>query len=155
MNMSMLAQYIYPLYTGIIALAVILLVPKQEIRRLFIYAIIFGGVANVTVIVFNMLFSFGGHINYGVFGLGGFSFFPPLAWTLWFILFFWFLPERTVLIAIYVVSAAAYSMFFSNVLINLNIFEWKLHKVIYPLGLYVVWFSIAAWGYLKMRVRQE
>lgn len=133
----------------------VLLVPKQEVRRLFIYAIIFGGILNVAAIAFNTLFNFGRHINYGPFGIGGFSFFPPLAWTLWFILFLWFLPENRLLVIIYIISTAAYSMLFSNVLINLGIFEWKLHRVIYPFCLYLVWFSTAAWGYFAMRERQE
>ncbi|HOB08947.1 MAG: hypothetical protein WAP20_06875 [Limnochordia bacterium] len=155
MNMPIPPHLIYPLYTGIIAVAVVLLVPKQEIRRLFIYAVIFGGILNVAAITFNGLLGFGGHINFGPFGVGSCSFFAPLAWTLWFILFFWFLPEQVVLKVIYVISTAVYSMFFSNVLVNLEIFVWKLHRVFYPLFLYMVWFSIAVWGYQRVRAWLE
>lgn len=151
MSVPIPPQFIYPVYTGIIALALVLLVPRQEIRRLFIYGVIFGGIINVIWIGINGTFGFGGHINFGPFGIGRLAFFPPMAWALWFIMFFWFLPERTLLRVIYIVSAVAYSMVFSNVLVNMGIFEWKVHRVIYPLFMYTVWFTSATLAYLRVR----
>lgn len=149
--LSQLPVYsVYPIYTGVIALALIILVPRQEIKRLLIYGIIFGGLLNAVLIGFNALFDLGGHINYANFGLGQFAFFPPLAWTMWFVLFFYFIPEKTALAVIYVVSAAAYAMIFSNVLINFGVFVWKAGRIVYPFFVYLIWFSIAAWGYFRI-----
>lgn len=154
MELQLPVYLIYPIYTAVIALALILVVPRPEIKRLLIYGIIFGAIINAVLMAVHSSLDLGGHINYGSFGLGNFSFFPPIAWTLWFIMFFYFLPElpeHSILTAVYIVSAAAYAMFFSNVLVNLEVFVWKAGRVIYPFFLYLIWFTIAAWGYFRIK----
>ena len=84
-------HFIYPLYTGILAAAMILLVPRDIIRKLFLPAMTFGGVFNVVIItVVSKLLGVGGHTSHGPFGAFGLPFFPPFAWTIWFLMFFLF-----------------------------------------------------------------
>src|SRR5690554_276953 len=119
--MQLPESYTYPIYTAIIALALVLLVPRNEIRRLFIYGIIFGALGDFVTVLLLMLFNIGGHMNYGPFGFLGIAFFPIMAWTLWFIMFFYYMPKQPIFLYIYVFAAAVYSAFFSNVLVNLNV----------------------------------
>ena len=130
----------------------VLLVPRETIRKLFLPAMIFGGVFDVAIIALvSKLLGVGGHINHGPFGAFGLPFFPPFAWTIWFLMFFYFLPERKPYIVLYILTAAAAAVMFSNVLINLGIFAWHYGKFIVPLIIYGLWFSLSAWGYRRLK----
>ena len=139
--------WIYPIYTGILAIALIVLVPKKNIRKLFPWGIIVGGIGDISaILLFTKLLGVGGYINFGPFGFKGIPFFPLLAWSIWFIMYFYFFPvNSTYLKYIYVFTAAAYSVIFSNILINLNIFYWNYGNIIIPFLIYISWFSVAIW----------
>jgi hypothetical protein len=112
----------------------------------------FGGVFDVAIIALvSKLLGVGGHINHGPFGAFGLPFFPPFAWTIWFLMFFYFMPEKLVQIVFFVLTAAAASVMFSNVLVNLGIFTWNYGKVIVPFIIYGVWFSLSASGYKRLK----
>lgn len=141
---------IYPLYTSLLAIAAILLVPRQEIRRLVIYALIFGALIDVILII--VIRFPAKYINYGPLGFMDIPFFPPMAWTIYFIIYFYFLPSESVLRFVYAFTAAFYSVIFSNVLMNLGIFQWNLGRVyVVPIILYSLWHIISTWGYLKLK----
>jgi hypothetical protein len=73
------------IYTAVFAGIVIVLVPRQEIRRLSIYGIIFGAIFDIMVVsIANFLGEFK-YINYEPFGLIGIHFLAPVSWTLFFI----------------------------------------------------------------------
>ena len=59
--------YTYPVYTLVIALGLIALVPRKDIKRLAIYGIIFGGVSDIIVIAVAKIFSIGSHVNFVLF----------------------------------------------------------------------------------------
>lgn len=140
--------YIYPIYTAILALALVTLVPREEIRRLSIYGIVLCAVTDVALIgVISNLLKVGGHINHGPFGALKIAFFPPIAWGIWFILFFYFLPEDLPWVVIYVFAAVGTSVLFSNVLSNLKIFAWNYGRIFVPFLIYGSWFFLAAWAY--------
>ncbi|HZK24958.1 MAG TPA: hypothetical protein VFC74_06180 [Oscillospiraceae bacterium] len=143
--------YIYPIYTGILALTLIALLPREEIKRLVIYGIVFGAVTDVAIIgVISNLLKVGGHISYYPFGALGVAFFPPLAWGIWFILFFYFLPTDLPWVVIYVFAAVGTSVLFSNVLVNMQIFVWNYGRILVPFLIYGLWFSFAAWAYKRL-----
>ena len=144
--------YIYFIYTGLLAFLVKLIVPINEIRRLSIYAIVFGAIADVAILCMIKLVGPGGYINYGPFGFLGIPFFPLLAWTCYYILYFYILPKGKRIRIIYIITAASYSTLFANVLKNLGIFEWPYERVILPFCIYLVWHSISTWGYLKLNL---
>ncbi len=139
--------YTYPVYTLVIALGLIALVPRKDIKRLAIYGIIFGGVSDIIVIAVAKIFSIGSHVNFGPFGMFDLSFFPPLAWSIWFIMYLYFLPNNRILQTVYILAAAGYAMFFSNVLLNYNVLEWHKGRIFVPFLLYLVWFTLATWIY--------
>ncbi len=143
--------WIYPIYTACIGLVTLALVPRHHIRKISFYAIVLGGVADVVAILLvTHLLGAGGYRNFDPFGLDGMPFFPPLAWTVWFVLFFYFLPRQRVTKYVYIVVAAAYSVIFSNVLIHLGIFEWNYGNVVVPFFIYVSWFLLVTWAKGRM-----
>lgn len=142
--------FIYPIYTALLMLIVLAVVPREQIKKLSLFAIIFGAGADLAVIlVLTKLLGVGGHINTGPFGFMGIAFFPLLAWVAFFILFFYFFPEKTPWNYIYVLAAAGYSTIFSNVLENLGIFRWNYGDLVVPYLIYLAWYALAGWYYLK------
>lgn len=140
---------IYPLYTGLLAILVIVLVPRQEIRKLLIYGLFFGAIIDVLLI---LVVRFPAkYINYGPFGFMDLPFFPPMSWVIYYIIYFYFLPSNSAFRFIYVLTAASYSVIFSNVLMNLGIFQWNLGRVYVPMILYTTWLIISTWGYLRLK----
>jgi len=148
-------HYTYPIYTGVLALALVILVPRKEIKRLFIYGVVFGGVANALLVsLIGNLLGAGGHTNYGLLGAFGVPFLPPIAWSAWFIMYLYFLPERKPWIVGYIVIAAVYAVFFSNVLINFHVFQLNYGVVLVPFVVYASWFAAATWAYFRSELRK-
>ena len=145
--------FIYPLYTAILAIIAKILIPKDELKRLFTYALFFGGAADVIVIRSYRFLNMGGYINYGPFGFMGLPFFPIIAWICFFMIYYCFLPEMKIVRFAYIVIAAAYSVFFSNILINLGIFRWNYGRVVVPFCVFLIWISLATWGFLKLKLK--
>ncbi|MBZ4687899.1 MAG: hypothetical protein PWQ96_1095 [Clostridia bacterium] len=142
--------YIYLIYTGLLALILILVVPRKEIRRLAFWGILFGAVVDAfAIILFTHLLDVGGYLNYGPLALLGMPFLPLIAWTVYYIIYFYFLPKQPPWNYIFTVTAASYSVIFSNVLSNLGIFEWNYGKIFIPFLIYISWNSLATWAYLK------
>lgn len=138
-------QYlIYPLYTGTIALIMYLLVPRKIIKQLFFNGVIFGGVIDFIILYLLYFFGLGGYINYGPLGFAGIPLFPLIAWTSYFIMYLYLLPEKSYIFAI---LAAVYSTLFSNVLQNLGIFKWTTSRVILPFIVYALWHLLVTWLY--------
>jgi len=130
-------------------LIVLAVVPRKQIKKLALYGIIFGAAADVLVLILLYLIGAGGYINYGPFAFMGIPFFPPIAWAAYFILLFYFLPEKRPWKYIYVLIAAGYGTMFSNVLENLGIFRWNYGGLVVPYIIYLSWFSLTTWYFLN------
>ncbi|WP_174520469.1 hypothetical protein [Desulfolucanica intricata] len=142
--------FIYPIYTIALALIAITIIPKKEIHRLAIYGIFSGAVMDIFAILIVRFIGNGGYINYGPFGFLGIPFFPPIAWTIFFIMYLYILPKHKIFPYIFTVVAAGYSVFFSNILINLGIFKWNYSSIILPFILYASWFTTVTWVYFRL-----
>lgn len=142
---------VHPIYTAVLAVILVTLVPRAWIRRLFIFGLTFGAVGDfVAISLLTVLLGVGGHKNFGPFGFGPIPFFPPLAWTIWFMMFFYFLPDGLVWKVIYVVTAAGHAVLFSHVLSNFNVFQWNAGPLLVPFLIYLTWFSLSTWGYERL-----
>lgn len=146
---------IFPIYTAILMLLVLAVVPRDQIKKLSLFAIIFGACTDFVVIVVIAILGIGEYINIGPFGFMGIPFFPLMAWTAFFVLYFYFFPEKTPWNYIYVLAAAGYSTMFSNVLENLGVFRWNYGNLVVPYLIYLAWFSLASWYYLKDTTEEE
>lgn len=137
------------IYTGIFAIILVAVVPRKDIHRLAIYGIIFGGIFDiVAVTIANLTGSFR-YINYEPFGLMGIHFLAPISWSIFFILYFYFLPKKKPYIFIYTIMAIYYSMLFCQMLTKLNVLKLG-HGIIDSIVPFVIWFPIATWGYLSL-----
>ncbi|GAB6137924.1 hypothetical protein [Halanaerobaculum tunisiense] len=60
----------FAIYTGVLALVLVTLIPRKTIRELIIYGIIFGAIGDfLAIFIVTHLLGWGGYINYGQFGL--------------------------------------------------------------------------------------
>lgn len=141
---------IYPIYTTALLLITYALVPRQEIRYLLRYGIVFGAITDaVMVILFTKIIGLGGYINYGPFAFQGIPFFPLIAWTAYYVLYLNVLPKATPWIYIFPIAGAFYSVIFSNMLQNLGIFKWNWGTFIVPSIIYLLWHAAVTWLYIK------
>lgn len=150
----MLKHFIPLIYTGIFGAILVTTVPKKEIRYLAIYGIIFGAILDVLAIIFGRITGLYGYINYGPLGMMGLHFFAPISWTLFYMLYFYFLPKRKPLMYVYVASAIFYSIFFANLIVNLGIFNLT-HRLLDPLIAFSIWIPTATWGFLWLTKAQQ
>lgn len=136
-------------YTAVFAIIVAVLVPRQEIRRLSIYGIIFGGVFDAIVVGIASLLGEFKYINYEPFGMMGIHFLAPVSWTLFYIIYFYHLPTKKVYIYIYTTMGIFYSMLFCQIITKLGVLSLA-HGIIDSIIPFVPWYIIATWGYLKL-----
>jgi hypothetical protein len=152
MMVGLMTEYpsylVYLVYTAILGITLVALVPKKDIKRLFFCGVVLGGMYNVFWAAFAKAFGLGGFINFGPFGFLGIPFFPPIAWSAYFIMYFYFLPKKGVVPYILGAIVPIYNVFFANVLQHLNIFKWNKSPVLLLL-LYITWHITATWGYFK------
>lgn len=148
---------IYILYTAAIAVIVLAMVPKNEIRRLAFYGVGFGALVDVLfVITLTHGFKAAGYFNFGPLAAFGIPFFPPIAWSFFFVAFLYFLPKQRPWNYAFSLLAAAFSTLFSNVLANLGIFGWwKVGGLVIPYILYATWFTTVTYIYQNVLAKRE
>ncbi|HEY8910688.1 MAG TPA: hypothetical protein VIM51_10485 [Desulfosporosinus sp.] len=141
--------YIYPIFTLIFALTLFVNVPRKDIHRLSIYGIIFGAMMDALVHFFGYVTGLFSWINYGPFGIIGAHILANVTWANFFILYFYFIPHRKPLNYVFAVSGIFFSILYYNMVIDLGILK-STSRVWLPLFGFVVWFSIATWGYYRL-----
>ncbi len=137
------------LYASIFGVILVAVVPKKEIHRLFIYGLIFGGVFDILTVGFGNLIGEFRYINYGPFGQFGIHFMAPIAWTIFFIIYFYFLPVSKWYRYIYTIVGIYYSMLFCQLITRLGVLELA-HGLITSIIPFAIWFPIATWGYGRL-----
>ncbi len=143
----------FPVQLAIFVLALVILVPRAEIRRLFGYGIIFGSFYDVIGLAIGHLTNAFKWINFGPFGYGYLPISSPVSWCAFFIMYFYLLPKHKPLVYIFPVSGIIMSMVFSRVLVNLGMFIEP--NFFLRLANFTLWFSYATWGYLKLNTYLE
>lgn len=149
MELSMPTNAIPFIYSGIFAIILINVVPRREIRRLFIYGLIFGGIFDIAVVGLGNLLGEFKYIDYGPFGLLGIHFMAPIAWTIFFIIYFYLLPEKKLYLYIYVTAAIFYSFFFCQMIAKLGVLTLT-HGMIDSIIPFLIWYPTATWGYFRL-----
>ncbi|MHB8075394.1 hypothetical protein [Desulfosporosinus fructosivorans] len=141
--------FIYPIFTTIFSVILLANVPRKEIQRLSIYGIIFGGILDSLIHIFGYFTGLFAWINYGPFGFIGVHIFANVSWSIFFILYFYFLPPQKPLNYVFAGSGIFFSLMYYNMVVDLGILK-SSSRVWLPLLGFVVWFSIATWGYYKL-----
>lgn len=146
-----------PLYTAILALTLITTVPKNEIRRLAVYGIIFGAISDIIALTTGKLFGLFEYVNFAPLGYWVIPFFSPIAWAIYFVMYFYFMPKHKPLMYIYAASGIGYGTFFAQLLFNSGImvvypkfFSLSVHRLIDPIFVFLIWFPISTWGFIRL-----
>jgi hypothetical protein len=142
-------KYIPFIYTAIFSIILVNVVPRKEIRRLFIYGLIFGGVFDVVLVEAANLIGEFKYVNYGPFGMFGIHFMAPIAWTVYYIIYFYLLPKKKIYLYLYTAMGVFDSIFFCQMITKLGVLQLA-HGLISSIIPFVIWFPIATWGYLKL-----
>lgn len=141
---------IYPIYMLALGALVYLTVPKHQIKKLAFWAVLFGASVNIlAIMVFGKVFNVGGHINFMPFGFLGIPFFPPIAWTAYYLLFFYVIPRQKPWKWVFVLIASFYATFFSNVLVQLGILKWNYGRIVVPFLIYSSWHAAVTWAFFR------
>lgn len=143
-------KYIPFIYTTVFSIILVKVVPKSEIRRLFNYALIFGGVFDVVVVEIANLFGEFRYIDYGEFGLFGLHFMAPISWTVFFIIYFYLLPRKKIYVYLYTTMGIFYSVLFCQMITKLGVLKLA-HGILSSIIPFLMWFPTATWGYLKLK----
>jgi hypothetical protein len=139
---------IYPTFTVIYALILLALVSRKDIHRLSLFGIVFGGIMDCLVHSFGYITGLFAWTNYGPFGFIGVHLFGNISWSIFFILFYYFLPGSRPFQYIFVAAAVFASILYYNLLIDIGVF-YALGRFVLPFVGFTIWFSIATWGFLK------
>ncbi|MBC2724166.1 hypothetical protein [Desulfosporosinus sp.] len=140
---------IYPLYVAVFAVILAVAVPRKDIYRLSIHGIIFGGAAEFILHMFGKFTGLYVWYDHGPLGYKGIQIFSPVSWGIFFILYYYFLPKHKPLNYIYMVVAIFFSILYTNLVISLGVF-YCYDRFFVPLIAFIVWFSVATWGYYKL-----
>lgn len=145
--------YLHLVKLAAFLLALIVIVPKAEIRRLAVYGIIFGSAYDVIGLAIGHLTNLFGWINFAPFGYGYLPIDSPISWCAFFITYFYLLPKQKPLIYVFPISGIIMGMVFSRVVVNLGMFTEA--NFILRLANFTLWFTYATWGYLKLSKYME
>lgn len=142
--------FVYIIYTGLLAVILISLVPKKDILNLAIYGIIFGAIFDICSILFGLVSGLFHYVSYDPLGFSGIPFLPPIAWSIYYIMHFYFLPSSKIQKYVYVITTVFYQLLFANVLINFKILEVS-NRIIIPLVLFSIWSPAATCWFLRLK----
>ncbi|ATW26155.1 hypothetical protein [Candidatus Formimonas warabiya] len=132
-------------------LATVIVIPRNVYKRYLIYGFMFGAIGDLIVAtIFGPLLHIIRYKNMGVFNIFGIvSFWTPIAWMFAFMLFFYFLPVRRIFLYPYIIGFSFFGYMVGIVLKQLGLFEYIGSYIYFAPLTFIVWFSIAAWIYLK------
>ncbi|ACB85738.1 hypothetical protein [Natranaerobius thermophilus] len=148
MNLELEPYHYSMIFTTILALIVILAIPKKSIRDLFIWAVLFGYVIDFLILLgFYFLNLQAGYQNFGPFGFYNISIFHPMAWTFYFIIYLYFLPKERLYRFVAPFIAALHSTFVANILVELNVFLWVYERIFIPYLIYLTWHLLVTYIY--------
>ncbi len=138
---------VYLIKAVIFGIATVILIPKEQYKKYFIYGFFTGGVANVLVVSIFSYLNFIKYYNMGPFAVfDTFAFFTPIAWTFTMMLFLYFLPVRKVFFFPYVISFALFAVAVGEVLKGFGLYEYSIYLMPF---VFIAWFSLTAFVYMR------
>lgn len=149
--MKLEPSYIYLLFALSVGLAAYLVIPKEQLKKFFIYGLILGGILDtIIVILFGKVFSFFQYKNMEVFNiLDIYSFWTPITWTFVLMMFLYLLPSKKIFLYPYVLSFGFLNYSVGLVMQNFGLFEYiGWYKYVAPLT-FIGWYSISVWAFCK------
>jgi hypothetical protein len=140
----------YSIFAFATGLASFIIIPKNLYKKFFLYGLLFGGIGDTAIA---SIFHFIGTLNYKNMGttsiFGIFSFWTPIAWTFYYMIYLYFLPVRRSFLVPYVIIFAALNYSVGMVMSQSGLYEIiGVYKYIQPF-VFLFWGSISAWAFHK------
>jgi hypothetical protein len=146
-----LSAIFYPSYILVALIVIFLVIPQKDLKRYFIYGVLFGGFGDVVVVgLFQNLLHIIWFKNAGIFNVLGENLLSPPSWILTVMVFLRFLPMRRIFQYAYVLAFAAFSVGYGYLVYNVGLFDFK--PWFYPLYAYItflLWWSTITWVFVK------
>ena len=139
---------LYPALILILALFLLITVPRKVFRTLLPYGLVLGGLLDyVCHLVLGDLFKVFSFKNHGIFNVSGQMILAPLAWTLIIIFYLYFWPrENKQLSYFYVLAWGGLATGFSQVVYLAELFEYRPWLSPIPmLIMFLARFAFAGW----------
>jgi len=146
---SFLHNLFFPIFTGAVFIATLMFIPRKLYKKYFIYGLITGAAGDFLVALLLESVNLIEYKNAGVFTVLGLNFWAPISWMFVHMIFLYFLPQRRPFLYIYILSFAMFSRVFSNILSNLNLFEFRGVWPYASFFVFLFWYGGAAWLYRK------
>jgi hypothetical protein len=126
-------------------------IPKPLYKKFFIYGLLFGGAFNVLIIlVFSGVFHLFAYLHIKPFGIWDlFSFWTPITWIFTIMIYLYFLPVRRIFLYPYMAGFIIFGYMMGQVLKDLGLFKFYGSYMYFEPLTFIVWFTIAAWAYIK------
>jgi len=129
------------------AVVAVVLIPKEQFKRYLVYSLFLGAGIDIIVVFTCTRLGILRYLNMGAFSVFGLlPFWTPIAWMFTLMIFFYFLPRKSIFLYGYVFIFSVYGIFLGKMLSNFGLYRYD------PLILFFVflaWFSFAAWFFLR------
>ncbi|HHW08997.1 MAG TPA: hypothetical protein GXX29_03360 [Firmicutes bacterium] len=140
----------YPLFAAFMFLAMITLVPRDHIKRLFAYGILFGFIAGWLVTVTGRALNLFQYQQMGPFTFIGSPVLVNMSWTAALVVFLHFLPHRRdALYWLYIAGFSLMSTMIDDVTHRVGVLRYFFWSSYARFPLAFVWFWVAAVFYQK------
>lgn len=147
----MLQTLFYPTYILIAFIVVLLTIPQGDLKKYFIYGVIFGGLGDVIIVgLYQNILHIIWFKNAGIFNVLGQNLLSAPSWILTVMIFLRFLPIRKLFQYTYVLGFGAFSVGYGYLVHNVGLFDFK--PWVYPLFSYFTftfWWTAITWVFVK------
>jgi sensor histidine kinase YesM len=144
-------SWIYPVFAVFLAAVALLLIPKAQYKKFFLYGLLLGGAGDVVIMaLFSKLIPIFQYKHTGAFGVNGFSIWTPVGWALAFAIFFYLLPRRWAFLVPYLMTFVGLSFLIATILEKYGSLTYlnpgyRLVGII----IFALWYTAAAYLYLR------
>ncbi|MGI6148426.1 MAG: hypothetical protein GX195_10355 [Firmicutes bacterium] len=148
--MELVQAVFYPAFVVAMAVAILLFIPRGQLRGLIPAAAVLGGLGDViTVWLFQDVLGIIWFMNHGIWECANQHFFSPIGWTLVMVFYFYFFPRHLrILRYLYTAAWAALAVGYGLLVRNVELYDFK--PWFFPIPMYLTflaWFTFAIWAY--------
>ncbi len=144
-------SWIYPIFALFLAAVALLLIPKAQYKKFFLYGLLFGGLGDAVIVtLFSKLLPILRYKHTGAFGVDDFSIWTPIGWALAFAIFLYLLPRRWAFMVPYLMTFVGLSFMIAIILANFGLLDYlKPGYRFVGIIIFTLWYAIAAYLYLR------
>jgi hypothetical protein len=140
----------YPVFVLAVTVAIMIFIPRDQLRGLLPAAAVIGGLGDVIVVwLFQDVLKIIWFKNHGIWECANQHFFSPIGWTMVMVLYFYFFPRHLrILRYLYTAAWAALAVGYGVLVRNVELYDFR--PWFFPVPIYLTflgWFTFAIWAY--------